>query len=150
MKVKKRYIVIGLILAGALFFFLYQVFTGTMFLYRSVEEIEEKLLLKTPVGTSLEEVREYLEGTDFSVSSDKSFGHRIGSGSRRGLVVGDHVIRVDLGNYHVLPWELAAGADSLVEAFWIWIFADVDVVAVWIFEYGAVTEISVDKQYNAL
>jgi len=147
-KVKKAYIVLGVIVAAVLLFVLYQTFTGTMFLYRSQQKIEEKLLRKTPVGTSLKEVREYLEGTDFSVRSDIGFGHRIGSGPRRGESVGDHSITVDLGGYHVTPWEAARGADSFVEFLLFWIFLEADVVAFWIFENGAVTEILVENYYE--
>jgi len=149
-KVKKAYIALGVIVAGALFFVLYQFFTGTMFLYRSQQKIEEKLLRKTPVGTSLKEVREYLEGTDFSVRVDIGFGHHIDSGPRRGESVGDHSITVDLGEYHIPPWEAVLLGGSFVEFFFFWIFSEADVVAFWIFENGAVTEILVRKEYEGL
>ena len=94
MKAKKRFIIMGIVPVGVLLFFLYQVFSGTAFLYRSEEKIKEKLLNKTPVGTSLNEVENFLEETNFSI---RSYWER---GSKSHLTV-------DLGTYQGIPWEVA-------------------------------------------
>ena len=131
MKMKKVFVFASIFLAVTLSWFLYLIFSGTMFMYRSEKKIEEKLLSRTPVGTGLEEVREYLKGTRFSVRGDRSLGHYVGSGPRRGLIIGDHRIRVFIGRYQGIPWEVS------VNAFWI-------------FEKGGLAEILIRKEYNAL
>ena len=131
MKMKKMVILVSVFLAVILSWFLYLVFSGTMFMYRSEKNIEEKLLSKTPVGTGLEEVREYLKGTGFSITEDSSPGHYVGIGPRRGLIIGDHSIGVLIGEYQGIPWE-------------------VSVSAFWIFEKGGLTEILVRKDYDGL
>ena len=131
MKMKKMVILLSVFLAVILSWFLYLVFSGTMFMYRSEKKIEEKLLSRTPVGTSLEEVREYLKGTGFSVTGDRSLGHYVGIGPRRGLIIGDHRIGVLIGIYQGIPWE-------------VW------VSAFWIFEKGDLTEVLVIKEYDSL
>ena len=122
---------VRVILAVILSWFLYLVFSGTIFMYRSEKKIEEKLLAMTPLGTGLEEVREYLKGTNFAVRYDSSPGHYVSSGPRRGLTIGDHSIRALIGEYQGIPWE-------------------VSVLAFWIFEKGDLTEILVRKEYDAL
>ena len=131
MKMKKMVILVSVFLAVTFSWFLYLIFSGTMFMYRSEKKIEEKLLSRTPVGTGLEEVREYLKGTRFSVIGDRSLGHYVGIGPRRGLIIGDHSIRVLIGEYQGIPWE-------------------VSVSAFWIFEKGGLTEILVRKDYDGL
>ena len=128
---KKMVILVSIFLALIFSSFLYLVFSGTMFMYRSEKKIEEKLLAMTPLGTSLEEVRKYLKGTDFSITEDSSPGHYVGIGPRRGSIIDDHRIRVLIGEYQGIPWE-------------------VSVSAFWMFEKGGLTEILVRKEYDAL
>ena len=131
MRMKKMVVFASAFLAVIFSWFLYLIFSGTMFMYRSEKKIEEKLLSRTPVGTGLEEVREYLKGTGFSVRGDSSSGHYIGSGPRRGLTIGDHSIRVLIGRYQGIPWEV-----------WVSVF--------WIFEKGDLIEVLAIKDYNTL
>ena len=94
MKAKKRLIIMGIVPVGVLLFFLYQVFSGTAFLYRSEEKIKAKLLNKTPVGTSLNEVKNFLKGTNFSIRTYWEGGS-------------EYFLTVDLGTYQGIPWEVA-------------------------------------------
>ena len=128
---KKMVVFASIFLAVTFSWFLYLIFSGTMFMYRSEKKIEEKFLSRTPVGTGLEEVREYLKGKNFAVRYDSSPGHYVSRGSRRGLTIGDHSIRALIGEYQGIPWE-------------------VSVSAFWIFEKGVLTEILVKKEYDAL
>ena len=127
----KMFVFASIFLAVTFSWFLYLIFSGMMFMYRSEKKIEEKLLSRTPVGTGLEEVREYLKGTRFSVRGDRSLGHYVGSGPRRGSTIGDHSIRALIGEYQGIPWEVSASA-------------------FWISEKGDLTEILVRKEYDTL
>ena len=131
MVMKKSFVITGLSLLALLALFFYLVFSGLMFLYRSEKKIEEKLLARTPLGTSLEEVRRYLEGTDFRIRSDSSIGEDPLNLSTRYSKEGDHKIRVHLGDYQGIPWE-------------------VDVLAIWTFKNDVLIEIVAWKEYHAL
>jgi len=129
---KKTLVITGLSLLALLALFLYLVFSGLMFLYRSEKKIEEKLLARTPLGTSLEEVRRYLEGTDFRIRSDSSIGEsRLNLSTPRYSKEGDHKIDVHLGDYQGIPWE-------------------VDVLAIWVFKNDVLIEIVAWKEYHGL
>ena len=125
---KKTLVITGLSLLALLALFLYLVFSGLMFLYRSEKKIEEKLLARTPLGTSLEEVRGYLKGTDFRIRYDSPMGEsRLNLYDQEGI----HTIRVFLGKYQGIPWEA-----------WV--------SAIWVFKYDVLIEIVAWKDYDAL
>lgn len=128
---KKVFVLTGLILAGLLAWFLYLVFSGTMFLYRSNEKIKEKLLIKTPVGTSLEEVRDFLKEMDWKIREDAPFYKVAGRPQGRQTLKSDYNLKVWIGDYQGIPWG-------------------VSVIAIWGFESGLLTEIVVYKERDAL
>ena len=131
-KCKKVFVLGGLFFTVILAWFLYLVFSGTMFLYRSEEKIGEKLLIKTPVGTSLEEVREFLEEMDWTVFRERNVDETVRvRGEKRETYKGDYLLEVIIGEYQGIPWG-------------------VGVIVGWVFESGLLTEIRVDKEYDAL
>jgi len=128
---KKTLVITGLSLLALLTLFLYLVFSGLMFLYRSEKKIEEKLLARTPLGTSLEEVRRYLKETDFEIWNDGPVGEDPLNLSTRYSKEGDHTIDVLLGVYQGIPWEA-----------WV--------SAIWTFKNDVLIEIVAWKDYDAL
>ena len=130
-KCKKVFVLGGLFFTVILAWFLYLVFSGTMFLYRSEEKIGEKLLIKTPVGTSLEEVREFLEEMDWTVFRERNVDETVRVRGSRETYKGDYLLEVIIGEYQGIPWG-------------------VGVIVGWVFESGLLIEIYVAKEYDAL
>jgi len=133
---KKSFVVTGLSLLALLTLVLYLVFSGLMLLYRSEKKIKEKLLARTPLGTSLEEVREYLKETDFEIEYDSPTGrYDLSQGIPQGTPLysreADHSMRVYLGEYQGIPWM-------------------VGVVAFWVFKSDVLIEIVTWKDYDGL